>query len=60
MAGPSSGRRAVSHRRKITIKGAPGGASLTGRVFDGAETAPPLNVILPGKTIGTRQLHLLP
>ncbi len=29
IAGPSSGRRAVSHRSKITIKGAPSGASLT-------------------------------
>jgi hypothetical protein len=33
---------------KITVKGAP-----RGRVFDGAKTAPPLSVILTGKTIGT-------
>jgi hypothetical protein len=45
IAGPSSGRRAVSHRAKITIKGAPGGAWLTQWHF-----APPLTVIFPGKT----------
>jgi hypothetical protein len=37
--------------RKIPFKGAP-----SGRVYDGAKTAPPLSGIFPGKTIGTYRL----
>ena len=37
--------------RKITFKGAP-----SGRVCDGAKTAPPLSGIFPGKTIGTYRI----
>ena len=37
--------------RKITVKGAP-----SGRVCDGAQTAPPLTLIFHGKPIGTYQV----
>ena len=44
--GPSSVPGILSPR-KITVKGAP-----SGRVCDGAQTAPPLSVIFHGKTLG--------
>jgi hypothetical protein len=37
---------------KITVKGAP-----SGRVYDGAQTAPPLTLIFHGKPIGTYQVE---
>jgi hypothetical protein len=47
LAGPSSTRRASSRRAKITVKGA---TACGLRVADAMAQAPPLTLILPGKT----------